>query len=334
MGRQCGLADREDMRVKIRPVRDGDVKALIALWQDCDLVRPWNDARADIARARAAPESEIFVIPDGRRIAASVMAGHDGHRGWVYYVATAPARRGEGLGNAMMDHAEAWLKSQGAVKVNLMIRSGNPVVGFYREAGYAAEDREVMAKWLVAPPQRDAPEEIEVTITYLEMRAPPSRLPAMLPRSKSKIALLRATQPTVGFYRYLYNAVGAPWRWYERNLLSDEDLTAIIADGRVEIYVLYCDGAPAGYAELDRRQDGEIELAYFGLIPDYIGRGLGGYMLDWAVDTAWSRRPERVWVHTCTLDHPTALAVYQKAGFVAYDQETVTIEDPGLPGFG
>ena len=110
---------------------------------------------------------------------------------------------------------------------------------------------------------------------------------------------------------------------------ADEALAAIIRDARVEIYVLYCDGAPAGYAELDFRKKGEVELAYFGLIPEYIGRGLGGYMLDWAIDTAWSRRPGRVWVHTCTLDHPAALAVYQKAGFVAYDQETVTIPDPG-----
>ncbi len=317
---------------RIRSIRDGDVDGLIQLWRECDLTRPWNDARADIARARAAPQSEIFVVPDGKRIAASVMAGHDGHRGWVYYVATAPARRGAGLGKALMAHAEDWLKSLGAVKVDLMIRAGNPVAGFYDAAGYAREDRWVMAKWLVAPPEREKPDEIAVTITYLEMRAPPARPPAPLPRSASKIALLRAANPTVGFYRYLYNAVGAPWRWYERNQLSDAALAAIIQDAHVEIYVLYCDGAPAGYAELDLRVKGDVELAYFGLIPDYFGRGLGGYMLDWAIDTAWSRRPGRVWVHTCTLDHPAALAVYQKAGFVAYDQETVTIPDPGVPG--
>ncbi len=316
----------------IRPVADGDIDGLIALWQTCDLIRPWNDPAADIARARAAPQSEIFVIEEDGAIFASAMAGHDGHRGWVYYVATEPGRRGEGLGKAMMAHAEAWLKDLGAVKVDLMIRTSNPVAGFYSAAGYETEDREVMAKWLVEPPQRDGPAELEVTITYLEMRAPPARPPAPLPRTRSKIALLRAERPTVGFYRYLYNAVGAPWRWYERNQLDDDALAAIVRDDRVEIYVLYCDGAPAGYAELDLRREGEIELAYFGLIPDYIGRGLGSYMLDWAVATAWSRRPRRVWVHTCTLDHPAALAVYQKAGFVPYDQKTVTVEDPGLPG--
>ena len=125
------------MRVKIRPVRDGDVKALIALWQDCDLVRPWNDARADIARARAAPESEIFVIPDGRRIAASVMAGHDGHRGWVYYVAADPAHQGTGLGRAIMAAAEDWLARRGVWKVQLLVREDNrKVVEFYERLGY------------------------------------------------------------------------------------------------------------------------------------------------------------------------------------------------------
>ena len=317
------------MSVKIRPVRDGDIAALIALWEACGLTRPWNDAKADIARARAAPQSEIFVIPERRRIAASVMAGHDGHRGWVYYLATAPDRRGEGLGRRIMAHAERWLASLGAVKIDLMIRAGNPVAGFYEAAGYRHEDREVLAKWLVAPPAAEAADNIEVTITYLEMLEPPARPPTPLPRTASKIALLRATAPTVGFYRYLYNAVGAPWRWYERNQLADDALAAIIGDDGVEIYVLYCDGVPAGYAELDFRERGEVELAYFGLIPDFIGRGLGGYMLDWAIDTAWLRRPRRVWVHTCTLDHPAALAVYQKAGFVAYDQETVMIPHPG-----
>jgi GNAT superfamily N-acetyltransferase len=332
MGQPPGFADRAMTAPVIRPVRDGDVKALISLWEVCGLLRPWNDAEADIARARAAPQSEIFVVPDGKRVAASVMAGHDGHRGWVYYLATLPARRGEGLGRRIMAHAEDWLKSLGAVKVDLMIRGGNPVAGFYEAAGYAREDREVMAKWLVAPAAAERPDEIEVTITYLEMLDAPARPPAPLPRSTSKIALLRAAKPTVGFYRYLYNAVGGPWRWYERNRLADEELAAIIHDAHVEIYVLYCDGVPAGYAELDLREKGAVELAYFGLIPDYIGRGLGGYMLDWAIDTAWSRRPGRVWVNTCTLDHPAALAFYQKAGFVAYDQETITITDPGLVG--
>lgn len=308
---------------------DGDTDAVVALWQASDLARPWNDPEADIARARAAPRTEIFVIEEAGEILASVMAGDDGHRGWLYYLATAPDRRGEGLGRLITGHAEQWLKSLGVVKVDLMIRAGNPVEAFYRAVGYEAEPRTVMAKWLVEPTVRPLPERIEVTITYLEMTEAPTRVPAPLPRAAGKIALLRAESPTVGFYRYLYDAVGAPWIWYERKQMSDDELSAIVQDAKVEIYVLYCDGAPAGYAELDFRRGRDVELAYFGLIPDYIGRGLGRYMLDWAVDTAWSRGIDRLAVNTCTLDHPGALPLYQRAGFVPCGQETITIADPG-----
>ena len=312
--------------MKIRPIEDGDIEGVVALWESCDLLRPWNDPLADIARARAVPQSEIFVMADeDGTIVASAMAGDDGHRGWPYYLAVSPDRRGEDLGKTIMAHLEAWLKSRGAAKVNLMIRRGNPVKGFYEAAGYEVEDRIVMAKWLAEPPARDKAPEIEVTITSLEMLAQPARGPARPPRLTEKIALMRAERPTVGFYRYLYNVVGEPWLWYERNQLSDAELAAIIQDERVEVCVLYYGGTPAGYAELDFRQEGEVELAYFGLINDYIGLGLGRYMLDWAIDTAWSREPRRLWVNTCTLDHPSALPVYQKAGFVPCGQETIEI---------
>ena len=83
---------------------------------------------------------------------------------------------------------------------------------------------------------------------------------------------------------------------------------------------------PAGYVELDRRVEGEVEIAYFGLVPDCIGRGLGSALLDWALERAWSDRPCRVWLHTCSLDHPKALAVYRRAGFEVYDHEVVAVE--------
>lgn len=317
--------------MEIRPIEDRDIDAVVALWESCDLLRPWNEPIADIARARASPQSEIFVMADeDGTIAAAAMAGDDGHRAWPYYLAVSPDRRGEGLGKAIMDHTEAWLKSRGATKVNLMIRAGNPVQGFYQAAGYEVEDRIVMAKWLTEPPVRDTGPEIEVTITSLEMLARPARGPARPPRLTEKIALMRAGRPTVGFYRYLYNAVGEPWLWYERNRLSDTELAAIIQDEKVEVCVLYYDGTPAGYAELDFRREGEVELAYFGLIQDYIGLGLGRYMLDWAIDAAWSRDPRRLWVHTCTLDHPAALPIYQKAGFVPCGQETIEIAPTAL----
>jgi GNAT superfamily N-acetyltransferase len=169
---------------------------------------------------------------------------------------------------------------------------------------------------------------IQLTITFLEMAEPPSR-PALHPPHRLKLALMRAERPTISFYRYLYDTVGGPWYWWERRQYSDKRLAAAIHDDRVEVYVLYVGGVPAGYAELDRRQGPEvIDLAYFGLIPEYIGMGLGPYLLDWAIRHAWSYGPQRVTVNTCTLDHPKALPMYQRAGFRPLRQVTRVIEDP------
>jgi len=163
-----------------------------------------------------------------------------------------------------------------------------------------------------------------VTVTYLEMTSPDQRSAA--PEWAEPVTVERAERPTVSFYRYLYDTVGADWDWYERRRLSDESLAAIVQDDAVEVFVLYVRGVPAGYVELDRRIDAEVEIAYFGLMPNYIGRGLGPALLGWALERAWSYRPRRVWLHTCTLDHPKALAVYRRAGFEVYDREVVSVE--------
>ncbi len=157
---------------------------------------------------------------------------------------------------------------------------------------------------------------LETTVTYLEMRSPPRR--PVAPAPLGEFAILRAKQPTVSFYRYLYDTVGEAWNWSERRRLDEGALRAIIHDAKMEIYVLYAAGVPAGFVDLDARRADDVEIAYFGLMPEFIGRGLGAYLLGWAVHQAWSRAPERVWVQTCTLDHPRALSVYQRAGFVAY----------------
>jgi GNAT superfamily N-acetyltransferase len=173
------------------------------------------------------------------------------------------------------------------------------------------------------------PAMLDIVVTYLEMLKPPTRPTVPVP-PVGKIALLRAERPTISYYRYLYNTVGEPWLWWERRRLSNDELARIIHDPLVEIYVLYVDGVPAGYAELDRRKQEEVELAYFGLVPEFIGRKLGPFLLNWAVDTAWFGKPKRLWVNTNNLDHPKALQIYQKAGFVPYRQETQTIPNPRL----
>lgn len=167
-------------------------------------------------------------------------------------------------------------------------------------------------------------EGIPVTITFLEMDAPPHR-PAP-PTPLVPHAVLRAEKPTVHFYRYLYNTVGARWNWTERRYLSDESLAAIVQDDDVEVMVLYVHGVPAGYAELDfRKLPDRADLAYFGLMPEFIGQKLGPWFLHWAVDELWSRGPHRITVNTCTADHPSALGMYQKIGFTPYERREATL---------
>ena len=166
-------------------------------------------------------------------------------------------------------------------------------------------------------------ERIETTVTYLEMTERPTR--PSTPPPAGKLAIFRAEQPTISFYRYMYDTIGAQWTWSDRRELDDDTLGAIIHDPDVAIYILYAAGVPAGFVELDGRIEGAVELSYVGLIPEFVGRGLGGYLLDWAVSAAWLMEPERVWLHTCSLDHPSALPMYQRAGFVPYDQQIETV---------
>jgi ribosomal protein S18 acetylase RimI-like enzyme len=167
-------------------------------------------------------------------------------------------------------------------------------------------------------------------ITYLEMTEKPARAPRPVPLAK--LALLRTERCTASFYRYLYNTVGEPWVWYLRRLWNDEQLRDHLARAEIEVFVLYSAGVPAGYYELERATSGETELCYFGLVPDFIGKGLGHYFLQAAVDNAWLGATRRLWVHTSTFDHPRALGLYQRAGFRVYRRETMRFEDPRLSG--
>ena len=172
---------------------------------------------------------------------------------------------------------------------------------------------------------------LEDTITYLEMRVRPAgrRLPAPFER----LALMQAEACTVSFYRYLYDTVGEPWLWFERRMIDDAALAAQIGKPTMEIFVLYVGGVPAGFFELDTAAPRETKLCYFGLIPDFIGRRLGPYLLQAAIDRAWSRPIDRFWLTTSTFDHPKALRVYQQSGFVVYARRPALFDDPRERGF-
>jgi ribosomal protein S18 acetylase RimI-like enzyme len=133
----------------ISPITDDDVPGVIALWERCDLTRPWNDPAGDIALARRGDNATILVGRFNDTIAASVMVGYDGHRGWVYYVSVDPEHRGREYGRIIMAAAEDWLRQRGVAKLMLMVRSDNAKVqAFYETLDYSEQDRIIYAKWL------------------------------------------------------------------------------------------------------------------------------------------------------------------------------------------
>ena len=138
--------------MEIRELTAADRTPAASLWEDTGLTRPWNDPESDFDRALAGPSSAVFGAFDNVDLAATVMVGHDGHRGWVYYLAVCPTRRRNGLGRRMMSTAETWLHSKGVVKLNLMVRHSNQeALGFYERLGYADAEVTVLSRWLHAP---------------------------------------------------------------------------------------------------------------------------------------------------------------------------------------
>ena len=172
------------------------------------------------------------------------------------------------------------------------------------------------------------------TVTYLEMVSYPKHLILTKPEKlNAEIKLM--VEPTVDFYRYLYDTVGEKWTWIERRLLDDNNLQKLIRSSNVEIYILYVDDNVAGFGEIgwDTASNGS-EIKYFGLMPEYIGKRLGPYFLNNIINIAWGRNPVRLRVNTCDLDHPSALRVYQKSGFNILEEIVEKLPDPttvGLP---
>jgi GNAT superfamily N-acetyltransferase len=166
-------------------------------------------------------------------------------------------------------------------------------------------------------------------VTHLEMRA---EAPAR-PEPDLDLALARVTRPDPDWYLALFRRVGAPWLWFGRLEMDRAALVAVLHDAEVEVHVLKDGGAEVGLLELDFRTPGACELAYFGLVPAYPGRGAGRWMMNRAIRLAWARDIARFHVHTCTLDHPGALDFYRRSGFTAVRREIEISADPRLRGF-
>ena len=139
-------------------------------------------------------------------------------------------------------------------------------------------------------------------------------------------------RPDLDWYRTLFRRIGTDWLWFGRLVMPDDEVRAIIGHAGVEVYALTRDGRDEGLVELDRREAPNIELAYFGVTPELTGQGAGRWLMQRALELAWRRRPRRLWVHTCTLDHPAALAFYIRSGFHPYRRAVEVADDPRLLG--
>jgi GNAT superfamily N-acetyltransferase len=165
---------------------------------------------------------------------------------------------------------------------------------------------------------------IETVVTFLEMKKPPALF--VPPPAGQRLAIMRAERMPVHFYRYLYDMIGRDHVWVDRKRLSDEALAAEISAPGVAVFVLHAGGVPAGFFELERANDHVTWLRYFGIVPDFHGRGLGKWLLKEALAEAWRTDPTCVRVETCTLDSPRALPLYQRLGFVPYERQHKLME--------
>ncbi|MBR0869960.1 GNAT family N-acetyltransferase [Bradyrhizobium tropiciagri] len=169
---------------------------------------------------------------------------------------------------------------------------------------------------------------IAAVVTHLEMTAPPPR------RDDPPGAwrLRRVEQPALAWYRDLYRRVGEEWLWFTRTRLTDAALAAVIRAPGIEVYALVVDGRDEGLLELDFRESGHCELVYFGVTANFIGTGAARFLMNRALELAWRSGVQRVWVHTCTFDHPAAVAFYQRSGFRPFRRQIEVADDPRRDG--
>ena len=169
---------------------------------------------------------------------------------------------------------------------------------------------------------------IAAVVTHLEMIA----RPALRPDPPGAWTLRRVEAPGLDWFRDLYRRVGEEWLWISRIRMSDAELAAIIRSPLMEIYALAHEGCDEGLLELDFREPGQCEFVSFGVTEKFVGAGAGRWLMNRALELAWSRPIARLWLHTCTHDHPSAVAFYQRCGFRAFRRQIEIEDDPRLDG--
>ncbi|HVI99801.1 MAG TPA: GNAT family N-acetyltransferase [Sphingomonas sp.] len=176
-------------------------------------------------------------------------------------------------------------------------------------------------------PVRD--DQLATIVTTLEMTA----RPPLRPIPESPLRLVRWDHPQTDKYRALFRRVGGPWLWFSRLVMDEADLAAIIRDPEVSVFAAVDrQGVEVGMLELDHRHAGQCELSYVGLVPELAGQGHGRWLMAHALTLAWRKDVTRVWVNTCTLDHPAALGFYRASGFTPVRRTIETFDDPRALG--
>lgn len=171
--------------------------------------------------------------------------------------------------------------------------------------------------------------QVEVTTWYLEMLASEQLRPAIA--EHPHLTIVQSEIPSPEFSRFLYTSVGGDWYWLDRLTWTVDRWMTYLDRPAVQTWVAYVLGTPAGYIELEAQAEGNVEIAYFGLLNAFIGQGIGGHLLSVGTQKAWAMGATRVWVHTCSLDGAYALKNYQKRGFQLYNQKTQIEDIPAQP---
>jgi GNAT superfamily N-acetyltransferase len=171
------------------------------------------------------------------------------------------------------------------------------------------------------------PGRIANVVSYLEMRAPPGRRQS---QDGGGLSIRSVQAPTLDWYRGLYRRIGERWLWFSRAVMDDRALTVRLADRATQILALERDDETIGFAELDRSVEGEIEITMFGVVPEATGTGAARFLMDEVLALAWVPGTQRIWLHTCTFDHPAAIPFYRRAGFTPYKFAIEVSPDPRL----
>ncbi|MBZ0218794.1 MAG: GNAT family N-acetyltransferase [Fimbriimonadaceae bacterium] len=170
---------------------------------------------------------------------------------------------------------------------------------------------------------------ISNVVTYLEMHSAPPRKSGV---ARPDLTLEQVENPDPVWYRGIYSAIGEEFLWFSRIVMPDDKLCDILQDPKAEVFALRKNSRDAGLLELDLRRLPDIEIAFFGALPDMVGDGAGRWLMTRALELAWAHKPDRVWLHTCSFDHPAALPFYIRSGFTPYKRAVEVVDDPRLTG--